>query len=310
MKGLAWISPWLLLGVPILGLAELLGHLYFRARTPKLEDYERLVTAVAELEQEDDFVAVTPRWAEPNLRWALGDEAMPLREVARPDDARFPAVVEVLLPGHASRFEAWQRETSREVGKFTIERRINPTFERVAYDFVDSLKPAQAEVSLVKGSGSTQSCDYNRRAKVSNGSLGGHPTFPRERFECGGGAWNFAGVTVIEDQDYMPRRCIWAHPVQGKDKVIRFGSVPLGSRIVVHTGVPYLRDREAKGSPIDLEVRVGDQTVGTTTHRDGDGWRQTSFSTDTYSGSTQAVEFRVSSKRAHKRELCFYADVR
>lgn len=310
MKRLARITPWVWLSVPLLGIVELCGHFYFRARTPELHAYEDLVPAVSELKQPDDFVTVSPPWAEPNLRWALGDERMPLRDVARPDDERYPAVVEVRLPGQASNFETWKVDTEQRVGRFRVERRINPSPEPVLFDFVDALGPEQAEVALIRANGSRKPCPFSPRAKVSNGSLGGHPTFPRQRFECGGGAWNFAGVTVIEDHNYQPRRCVWAHPVDKHDKAVRFADVGLGSRIVVHTGVPYLRDREVKGTPIDLEVLVNDRSVGTTTHRDGDGWRQTSFPTDIYAGEKHAVEFRVSSKRARKREFCFYADVR
>jgi hypothetical protein len=309
----SWLfnSPWLLLSVPALGLIELLGHLYFRERTPKLDDYSQLEPEVEKLRGPGELVTVSPYWAEPNLRWALGDSLMPLADVARPDDSRYPAVVEVLLPGHATEFSKWELETVKEVGKFRIEKRNNPDYTPVLYDFGQHLKPGEAEVELRHGSEVREVCGYNRNARVSNGALGGHPTFPKERFQCGKEEWDFVGSTVIEDQNYRPRRCIWAHPSPGSvTKVIRFPKAKLGKEIAGYLGIPYLVDREQKGKPVTLSVSVAGEVVGQAEHNQGQGWHSFALDTTKFAGTEQAVEFRVDAKSIRYRTLCFHADVR
>lgn len=310
MKGPRHFWPWALLGVPGLGVLELVAHLYFRGRTPQLEDYRALEPVVTELRHAGDLVAISPYWAEPNLRWSLGDALMPLRDVARPEDSRYPVAIEVRLPGADSAFGDWKVETSREVGAFVVERRVNPHHEPVSFDFVDAFSK-DLEVSVGRDERSRTACTYNAKARVSNGALGGHATFPAQRFECGSSEWDFVGVTVIEDQHYHPRRCLWAHPPSGKrHKVVQYARVPLGKRITGFTGAPFLIDRESDGAPIEVVVTVDGEQVGRTRHENGDGWRSFDVATDKYSGTTHDVAFEVFADSTKKRDFCFYADVR
>lgn len=309
----SWLanSPWLLLSVPALGLIELVGHLYFRARTPQLEDYSELTPRLEKLRKEGELVTISPYWAEPNLRWAVGDGLMPLSDVARPDDSRYRAALEVVLPGHESQFPNWELESSEEVGSFRIEKRVNPEFTPIIYDFSQHLNPSETQVELRAGSELRTTCAYNTRAKVSNGTLGGHPTFPKQRFECGKEDWDFVGLTVIEDHNYRPRRCIWAHPSGGNlTKVIRFPKAKLGKYLQGYLGIPYLVDREQKGKPVNVAVAVAGEEVGVAVHNQGEGWHAFDFATTKFAGTEQVVEFRINSKSIRYRTLCFHADVR
>lgn len=294
-----------------MGLFELAGHLYFRARTPELEDYAALTPVVENLRANGAFVTVTPYWAEPNLRWALGDTLMPLRDVARPDDTGYAAVVEVLLPGHDSKFSTWQLESREEVGAFRVEKRKNPAHTPALYEFAEHLHPDETQVELRKGAELRHVCAYDEDARVTNGALGGHPTFPKARFVCGKDEWDFVGLTVIEDQNYHPRRCIWAHPSPGEvTKIIRFPQAKVGQRIMGHLGIPYLVDREQKGKPVTITVAVAGEELGTTVHNSGDGWHGFEIDTTKFAGSEQAVEFRIDSKSTRYRTLCFHAEAR
>lgn len=311
MKGPRNFWSWVFLSVPGLGLVELVAHLYFRNRTPDLADYAALKPAVSELRTANELVAVTPYWAEPNLRWALGDQLMPLRDVARPEDSRYSAAIEVLLPGADSAFPDWKVEASQAVGKFRVERRVNRHHEPVSFDFVDAFSRERVTVDVGRGDQGRAACKFNPSARVTNGTLGGHPTFPAQRFECSVSEWDFVGLTVIEDQHYRPRRCLWAHPPSGKKtKTVRYDKVPLGARIVGFTGAPYLVDRETKGAVIELAVKVDGETLGYARHENGSGWKPFTIDTEKYAGGQHRVEFEVSADNTKKRDFCFYADVR
>lgn len=315
MKGPRNFWPWALLGVPGLGVVELVAHLYFRHRTPKLEDYAALEPVITELREQGELVAISPYWAEPNLRWALGDELMPLRDVARPEDSRYSAVIEVSLPGADSAFPDWKVETSQRVDGFTVERRVNPAHQAVLFDFVDVFAAPRVEahvaVEVGRDEANRMPCAFKTNARVTNGALGGHATFPAQRFECSGTETDFVGLTVIEDQNYHPRRCLWAHPPSGKrHKVVRYDRVTLGNRIAGFTGAPYLVDRETKGAVIELAVSIDGETIGQVRHENGDAWKGFEFETARYAGREHRVEFEVFANSTKKRDFCFYADVR
>lgn len=306
---------WALLSVPGLGVVELVGHLYFRNRTPQLEDYAALEPVVAEISEAGDLVTISPYWAEPNLRWALGDEVMPLRDVARPEDSRYAAVVEVVLPGADSAHPEWKVDQERRVDGFVVERRVNPVFQPVTFDFVDAFATPNLGrsvfVEIGRGGGDRTACTLESNARVTNGALGGHATFPAQRLQCSASEWDFVGLTVIEDQNYRPRRCLWAHPPSGKrHKVVRYEQVKLGKRITGFTGAPYLIDRETKGAAIELLVNVDGETLGRARHENGDGWKAFEFATDKYASGEHRVEFEVFADSSKKRDFCFYADVR
>jgi hypothetical protein len=276
-----------------------------------LTDYAALKPVISELRTAGEAVVASPYWAEPNLRWALGDELMPLRDVARPEDSRYSAVIEVLLPGADSAFPEWNVDRSQSVGKFVVSRRVNERHERVYFDFVDAFSTGRVTVDVGRGEAGRAACKFNPSARVTNGALGGHPTFPAQRFECSASEWDFVGLTVIEDQNYRPRRCLWAHPPSGKKtKTVRYEGVPLRGRITGFTGAPYLVDRETKGAVIELAVKVDGETLGYARHENGSGWKPFSIATDKYAGGEHRVEFEVSADNTKKRDFCFYADVR
>lgn len=291
-------------------LLELALHLFFSQAAPGLDEWQALRPKIEALAQEGTLILVSPEWAEPNARFALGDRLMPLEHVARADASGFERALEISILGESARELAdWQQTEEQRAGRFVLRRWTNPRAERVLYDFVTRLAPPEASAGVLRN-GALQPCPFTT-AKVTNGDLHGHPTFPRRRFNCpGGGDWSFVGVTVIEDQGYRPRRCIWAHPAKRGVLTVRFDAVPLGDEIRGYGGLPYFFERESKGSPVELSVHVGGEEIGSWRHEDGEGWKPFELSTARFKGQRLPVEFRVQAKNVSHRQFCFQADVR
>ena len=294
--------------VALAGLLEFGFHVYFSRAAPSLDEWAALKPSVSELASAGTLIVVAPEWAEPNARFALGSELRPLGHVARPDSERFERALEIgILGERAAELEGWQLTGERQRGKFALRSWVNPTPARVAYDFLAHVEPRSARVEIVR-KGADEPCPYGKH-KVSNGELAGHPTFPAHRFQCPGGTWSFVGVTVIEDQNYRPRQCIWAHPSSRGTLELHFEDVPIGSSIVGYGALPYFFEREWDRDPIELEVAVGGQPVGSWTHHDGEGWKRFEFSTAAFAGQRLTVDFRVRARRVRDRQFCFQASV-
>jgi hypothetical protein len=298
---------WLL--VPLAGVLELVGQFWCEHRAPRMDEYAMLKGPVASIKRAGDVVVVSPDWAEPLVRRALGDALMPTDEVARGDISRFDRAIEVSLLGeHARELRDFHEVGRREVGSFVIRALENPHVEKVVYDFVDHVRPPFARVL---GTSPPITCDWADHARVLSGGLGGHPTFPAARFLCPGGEFFNVGVTIIADQSFLPRRCIWSHPFQTGQIVTHFEGVTLGDRIVGHGGMYWHTERPKTGAPIKLDVAVDGDVIGTYVHIDGDGWSPFDFSLGDHAHEPSAsVEFRVSSSDYRHRHFCFEATSR
>jgi hypothetical protein len=302
-------SGWAALAVAAIGLLELGFHIHFSHAAPTGSQWSALQPVIRQHISPGALIVVSPGWAEPNARAALGDALMPLEHVARPDESAFERALEISLLGQSSpALEGWVPDGEQREGPFLLRRWVNPRVEPVLYDFLASLEPSSASVRVLRGE-SSEPCPYGP-GKVTNGDLGGHPTFPRRRFNCAGAEWSMVGLTVIEDQDYRPRRCIWAHPSSRGTLEVHFEAVPLGQRIRGYGGLPYLFEREWHGTPVELEVLVGGESIGTYRHADGEGWKGFELSTATWAGQTRSVDFRVRSRQVRDRQFCFQASVR
>jgi hypothetical protein len=300
----------LVAGVSLLGLLELGAHVYFSRAAPSLDEWGSLKPLVAELASPGTLIVVAPEWAEPNARFALGSEWMPLEHVARADTETFERALEISILGESSpELRGWAVGGERKRGKFTLRSRVNPNPARVGFDFLAHLEPDEVSVRIQRRDGKQELCPYGNH-KVSNGELAGHPTFPRQRFQCPGGEWSFVGITVIEDQNYRPRRCMWAHPSNRGTLELHFDAVPIGASIVGYGALPYFFEREWHHAPIELEVVVGGKSLGTWTHADGEGWKRFEFATAELSGQRLPVDFRVRAHPVRDRQFCFQASVR
>lgn len=301
--------PFALLIVPLLGVAELVGQQWAAHRAPTFEAWAEIEAPVRALKQPGDLVVIAPDWADPMARRTLGDELMPLRDVARPDETRYAHAIEVSILGErAPELRGWTEDSRREAGKFVIRRVTNPAPQAVIYDFVDHARPGEADV---RGTQPPMECIWNAHAPIAAGGLGGHPTFPPERFECPSGVYFFVGMTVIADEEFRPRRCLWSHPPLTGEIVTRFHDVLLGKVIRGHGGLTWMTERELKGAPVTLTVRVDGDPVGSFTHRDGEGWKAFEMPLGAHAGQrAREVEIGVSSPNYKDRHFCFEADTR
>jgi hypothetical protein len=300
-------TAWLPLAVPVLALAELSGHFFFSHRAPTPEQWALAKPAVVAAYKPGMPVVVAPYWAEPMARWKLGDELMPLREVARPDVTRYREAIEVSAMGSRSpELEGWRVVSETKVGPLAVRTRLNPAPPTVTFDFTDHVEPQSADVRIERGS-SGGACTFTDSAPVESGGLFGPPTYPAARFRCASEPNHvFVGVTVIEDQDVRPRRCIWSHPPSAGEMVTRFRSVPLGNVIRGHLGVSWMRERDHNGPTYTVRVTVGGQDVGLAMHADGDGWKPFEMPLGAAAHTTADVEFRASGAN----HVCFEADSR
>src|SRR5262249_39686030 len=113
------------------------------------------------------------------------------------------------------------------------------------------------------------------------------------------------GVTIIDDQSYRPRRCIWAHPPFAGALRLRFANVPLGRTLRGFAGLSYFLFRDGWGEPVELGVRVDDAVLGSYRHHDEWGWHAFSLSSTAFAGRSATVEVEVRAERAEHRDFCF-----
>jgi len=302
-------ASWLYLLLPIAGVFELCMGIRGRSVAPRAEDYDAIIPVMASLYREGDLVVVAPRWAEPHVRRALGDAYFPLDAIGRSDSQRFSRAIEISVLGEEAPDTQRFREVERKrAGDFSIRVLENPQPEPVVFDFVDHLEPRYASAF---GTDPEVRCTWSDRARVASGGLGGHPTFPPKRFLCQEDFYLNVSATIIADEKFLPRRCIYAHPTPTGARVVRFEKVPLGDRIVGHSGMYWMIERSHLGAPVDLEVRVDGDSLGTFSHSDGEGWKRFEVALGSHAGATEAsVEFVVSAKRYEHRHFCFQADSR
>lgn len=291
--------------VPALGLLELGAQLWVSERAPSVDEWRGLAKSVTALKRPGEPVVVAPEWAEPLARLAFGDEVFPLGELARADDRTVPRVLEVAEGrARAERYRAWPVASDETQGAFTLRVLRNPHYQPARYRFVEHVKPGDLAVAVV-ADGVERPCEFTDHARVTAGGLHGQVAFPSERFQCGGGDPMSVGITLIDDQEYAPRRCIWAHPPARGALRLRFSAVPLGTSLHGFAGLSYFIYRDGVGTPVRLTAASGGHELGAVTHRDETGWSGFEFSTAALAGQTADVEFSVSSADATRRDFCF-----
>ena len=300
------VPRWVWLLVPLVGLFELGAHVFFAGRAPRVEEWRAAAATVLANKRPGEPIVVAPGWAEPLARHAFGDAAFPLEEVARPDAAGFRRFLEVsALGARAEETRGFRVVEEKTSGPFVVRVLENPAPVRARYRFLDHAVPAELEVSLVDGDQSVP-CPYDEHARPFAGGLHGEVAFPRARFVCPGDLAAFVGITVIDDQEYRPRRCLWARPPQDGFLRLRFSGVTLERRLRGFAGLSYFLFRDGYGPPISLRARVNGELAGSYRHEDAWGWH--GFSLPTAPGADRVVDFEIESEHADARDFCFYAE--
>lgn len=295
----------LLLGlVPILGLAELALHQYFAGRAPGFDAYAALAPELKKLKQPGMPVVVAPRWAEPLLRQAA-PEAFPVAELTRPDNSGFSAFLEVSMLGQsASELSSFNARSTRRWGPFTLTVRDNPRPDPARFDFVTAADTGELEVFNVSGR-ERSDCRRVERPRPTTGGLHGPVARPRVRHECPGE--RVVGVTLIEDQDYRPHRCILVEPAEAGDIVLRFSSVPPSERLVGFVGFSYFLARDSTGISVELSVNDAERELGKQRVVSDGKWSRFELKRAAPFGAVEVVVKRLASEPG---DFCFALEAR
>lgn len=302
----------LALSIPIVGVLELGLSAWTARRVPRDGDFSSAKPRLVELRREADGVVVAPRWIEPVARMALGDQVLPLRDVARADESTYGKVVEISANGaRLPELSGFQVLKTEELGGGLAARLLaNPAQARPTFDFTSAVEQGKADVAW-SFPDRREPCPWKTGLSVVAPGLFGHPTMPSDRYPCGRAAWQSVGVTVHDDEHHDPRRCVWSHPPQGGDVSLVFRDVPLGKVVHGHLSLHWTLERDRPGTPIAFVVRVDGAEVGRDVHKDGEGWRAFSIplgaKADTRAGE---VELRIESANANERQACWEADSR
>jgi hypothetical protein len=301
-KSRPW-QRWAFAAVPAAGLLELGAHVVQTHAVPSASDWKAAREYVAAEAKPEDLVAFAPKWVDPIGRETFGDSIATVDREARADESRFPRALEVSVRGgHVEGLAGWTRGDEKRFGGVTVTTWVNPSPAHVLYDLVSNVNPMNLRVSR-----GDQECGYVHGGAQS-GNLGFGPAVPGDRFNCNSGG--FVGVSVVADLDYVPHRCIYAPPASGAPLRMRFLNVTFGRTLHGHHAIYVEAERMRRGAPVTIAFKVGDASIGSVLHTDGDGWKPFEFDTSDLAGKQAELVVEVSAPNPDRRMYCFEADTR
>jgi hypothetical protein len=290
--------------VPLLGLAELALHRYYAERAPDAAQYAALGSQLSKLKRAGVPVVVAPAWAEPLVRQAAPD-AFPQNELARADDRSFAAFLEVSLLGQtAPTLDTFPIRREDAVGPFRVRLRENPRPEPTRFDFVAAVDAGRVEV-FTELDDQRQACDWAEQSRSETGGLHGHVAYPRRRHVCARG--RVVGVTIIEDQDYHPRRCVLAQVPDDGSVVLRFAEVPSSTRLLGYVGASYFLERGVTTPQVELSVGVGGEPLLREAASGARGWSRFELARP---AESSVVEVRLRRLARQSGDFCFSLEAR
>ncbi len=278
-----------------------LGSLGFQgmrlARVPSRGDDDAVAARIRAAARPGDAVLLVPLWAErPRLALRGGPPVFSL-PAGDPDLGRvgrlwvvaFPDLpftgVDAELARLRGRFGA--PKVDAEVGRLRLLRFDLPP-QPPRWHFRDHLRAAQVTLDA-------RPCPW---------TTGGGQ---EPRFQCARAPWNYVGAEIREI-DYLPRRCIWAHPATRVPLVIRFPTAPHAGTLVVHGGLVGESALRPHLAPVHLEAYAGDRDLGGLTVPPRPGWFERRLPLP--GGDPGPVRFVVSTPSDGDRHFCFDAWVR
>lgn len=289
-----------------------LGMHAAQVRTPPLEADLRAARAWVQARKgEHDAVVFAPTWIDPVGRTAFGGTQTTI-DATYSDVDRYAHVFEVIAQGatHPDT-HAMPAAESADFGQVHVVLHKNPGFVANAVPLLTRIEPGQIDVSVRSGNTKTP-CDF---AAGGSGGIWSPPVGLRQ-FSCGYGA---VSLVVLPMLDYRPRSCIYAPPPGGKKRLsLRFRDVSFQQKIVGHHGLMVQAEHGLEGLDVAIEFSVDAElpngtiehrSLGTATHRDGDGFTRFEIDTLKVAGQVGDLTVEVTSPAA-ARQYCFDADTR
>ena len=301
----------LAIALPCLGLVELALHVFFARRPPRPEDWVAARPRVEALKKPGDLLLIAPRWLDPHARMHLGPELLPLRDLARPDETRYPRALVLRSLGQDAPEVAGWKELHREPLARSLEAVLleNPAPVPVLRDLVDEVDAGRVEVAWVFPDREVP-CPWQEQQRTAATGLFSHPTMPPGRHVCGGAPWQSVGVTVHDDEGFRPRRCIWTPPPQGGHVRLRFPAGASGATLRGHGSIHWTLEREQRGGPVFLEWWLDGVLLGTVKHEDGQGWAPFELPLGERGREGARIEARIHAPDARERHFCWEASLR
>lgn len=293
----------------LVALIELIGHVAIRSRVPRLKDWRAASAFVRAQLGPRDAVTVAPAWADPILRWFLG-ESISLSLAGRSDLAAYDRLWALSIRDHQPDEAPLDKpDLVRQFGRVKIFRwKLPPS--PVLYDLVENVTSAQVAIFE---RGRPRPCPFTTTAPGAGGGLGKGALAPATRAICDSARrWLWVAPVIMEDLDLKPRRCVWHHPAGDEPIRVTYRGVPLGARVVFYGGLYYEHERMREGGPVEVSIRVNGERAASMVHRDGDGWTKLTVPTGKAGASQQTGEIvvEVSAHDPRRRGFCWAATVR
>jgi hypothetical protein len=303
------LHRWWWLGFLLVAAAEILVHAVIRANVPEMRDWKAASVFVRGQLEPHDAVTVAPGWADPILRWFLGDR-ISLAMAGRNDLAGYDRLWALSIRDHQPEEAPYHKpDLVRQFGRVKVFRWKLPP-RSLVYDLVEHV--TFAEVTVVRR-GEERVCWFERRGEGPGGGLGKGVIAPAYRAICDSARpWLWVAPVVMEDLELKPRRCVWQHPAGPEPVRVTFRAVPLGRQMVFYGGLYYEHERMREGAPVDVSILIDGKRVAQMAHRDGDGWAKLQFATGTADRAAQTgdVTIEVSASDPHRRGFCWAASTR
>jgi hypothetical protein len=297
-------SLWLRLEVAVVLAAILFASVYWirlPGRLPSEADYLAVQHELVGSAHPGDGVALLPFWADRGKLFLHGLPVIALPELAKEGDIeRYPRLWVLAQPdlprSQAARALAdldarlTRREPPKHFGPLSLSLYEPKEGRAGSYDFVARLADAQVDVGGGAGS-DPQACEA---------AAGG--------FRCPRGSWNYV-LPEWHEFDFLPRRCLWAHPVGAEPLEIRYSQVPLRGGIRGGFGLIGQAAELGQAAPVDLSIDVDGSQAASLELSPGDpGWHPFELGLAGLAAGTHDVTFRVTSPNPAMRHFCFDAD--
>ncbi len=290
----------------LFALSETAAVRFFSAPPAKGASWQAASAYVHKHFRKGDLILFVPEWIDPVGRKFMGD-LLTLDQVSRPDTDTYGRIWVV---GPRGRHAPLTARRHPRLSKHRLFGRLDVRlFEQKpvtsVYDFYKQVRKAQVALLDKKGT-IVERCPWSET---------------RRRHQCRAG-WNNVRRKLAEI-DYHLRRCIYAHPHEGRILRISFAHATLGSRLVVYTGLDNYASRykarkavlDAKkkhpGSPkarlvdVTMKVFADNYLLGSIRQPVDEAWHRHVLKTT--AGNDVSVRFEVTTKNAYGKVFCFYA---